>query len=207
MNDTANGKKRPRKYRSHGFYQAKRALKAFGSRTIDKRTRTGKALAQWRTELVEDLGGVENCSVQQLTLVDLVCRQKLLLDSIDAWLLTQNVVNKRYRTLIGVCKDRQQLADSLARYLSQLGMERRRKRTSLVDMLAREPEEKEVEEPEQITEAQEIPEPVIPDPVPPPVPPVPFEEPEEEEQEPEPPPEPEMWVTQMELEVYQINSF
>ena len=160
MNDTKKGKKRSRSYRSHGFYQAKRALKLFGSRIIDKRTLTGRALAHWRTELIEDLGGVENCSVQQLTLVDLVCRQKLLLDSIDAWLLTQNVVNKRYRTLIGVCKDRQQLADALARYLSQLGMERRRRRTSLVDMLAREPEGKEeVKEEEQTEEAPiEVPE-------------------------------------------------
>jgi len=151
MNDTKKGKKRSRSYRSHGFYQAKRALKLFGSRIIDKRTLTGRALARWRTELIEDLGGVENCSVQQLTLVDLVCRQKLLLDSIDAWLLTQNVVNKRYRTLIGVCKDRQQLADALARYLSQLGMERRRKRASLVDMLAKEPEGKEEVEEEDHT--------------------------------------------------------
>ncbi len=143
MNYTKNGKKRSRSYRSHGFYQAKRALKLFGSRIIDKRTLTGRALAQWRTELIEDLGGVENCSVQQLTLVDLVCRQKLLLDSIDAWLLTQDVVNKRRRALIAVCRERQQLADALARYLSQLGLNRKKRPTSLPDLIEQARKEKE----------------------------------------------------------------
>lgn len=55
-------------------------------------------------------------------------RQKLLLESVDAWLLVQpSLVNGRKRALLPVVRERQALADSLARYLTQLGLERRAK--------------------------------------------------------------------------------
>ena len=53
-----------------------------------------------------------------------------MLDSIDAWLLAQpSLVNKRKRALLPVVRERTQLADSLARHLSALGLERRAKPT------------------------------------------------------------------------------
>ena len=53
-----------------------------------------------------------------------------MLDSIDAWLLAQpSLVNKRKRALLPVVRERTQLADSLARHLSALGLERRGKPT------------------------------------------------------------------------------
>lgn len=53
-------------------------------------------------------------------------KTKLLLDSVDAWLLRQpSLVNARRRALLLVVLQRQQLADGLARYLSLLGLERR----------------------------------------------------------------------------------
>ena len=59
---------------------------------------------------------------------DLAVRTRLLLDSIDAWLLTQpSLVNQRKRALLPVVRERQALADALARYLAQLGLERRAK--------------------------------------------------------------------------------
>jgi len=52
----------------------------------------------------------------------------VLLDSIDAWLLTQpSLVNARKRALLPVVRERQALADALARYLGMLGLERRAK--------------------------------------------------------------------------------
>jgi hypothetical protein len=64
--------------------------------------------------------------MQQNALVDLTVKSKLLLDSIDAWLLTQpTLTNKRKRALWPVILQRQTLADGFARYLSQLGLERR----------------------------------------------------------------------------------
>jgi len=67
-------------------------------------------------------------SAQQLAIVDLAGKQKILLDSIDTWLFTQpSLVNSRKRSVIPVVLQRQALADSLVRYLAQLGLERRHK--------------------------------------------------------------------------------
>jgi hypothetical protein len=95
------------------------------------------ALKKWRRELVDDLGGPDNISVQQSTLIDLCVKTKLFIDSVDAWLLTQHsLINKRKRTLLPIVLQRQQLADGLARYLNQLGMERRHKLKTLSDILS-----------------------------------------------------------------------
>ena len=98
----------------------KGALSRRGNKAIDRRTMTGKALAKWRSDLIADLGG--NVSTQQSALIDLAVKSKLLLDSIDAWLLTQrSLVNARKKALLPVVRERTALADSLARYLSMLG--------------------------------------------------------------------------------------
>ena len=65
----------------------KRAVKELGSRAIDRRTRLGKALDEWRRELIADLGGPEQVSTQELAIVNLAVKTKLMLDSVDAWLL------------------------------------------------------------------------------------------------------------------------
>jgi hypothetical protein len=103
-------------------------VKELGGRGIDRRTTLGRALAGWRGDLIRDLGGPENISTQQAAVIDLAVRTKLMLDSIDAWLLTQpSLVNARKRSLLPVVRERQTLADALARYLGQLGLERRAK--------------------------------------------------------------------------------
>ncbi len=127
----------------HGYYSMKSAIRVLGKRTIDQRTTLGKALAKWRTDLIEDLGGRDAISTQMEALVDLAVKSKLILDSIDCWLLTQpSLVNARKRSLLPAVKERQQLADGLARYLTQLGLERKLKTQTLDDVLA-EPEEDE----------------------------------------------------------------
>jgi hypothetical protein len=97
----------------------------------------GKALAVWKLDLVNDLGGSDALSTQQRALVDVIVRQKLLLESVDAWLLVQpSLVSARKKALLPVVRERQGLADSLARYLAQLGLERRAKPVpSLADYL------------------------------------------------------------------------
>jgi hypothetical protein len=118
--------RRRRRYSKSGFYALKSTLRQLGPRTIDRRTSLGKHLAAWRAELVADLGGEGALSTQQRALVDVIVRQKLLLESVDAWLLVQpSLVNSRKRALLPVVRERQALADSLARYLTQLGLERR----------------------------------------------------------------------------------
>lgn len=110
----------------HRLSTMKRAVRELGDRAIDGRTSVAKALSQWRAELINDLGGREAISTQQAAIVDLATKTKLLLDSVDSWLLVQpSLVDKRRRAILPVVRERQQLADALARYMSTLGLERR----------------------------------------------------------------------------------
>jgi hypothetical protein len=132
MSSAATKQNGRRDYRKHGLTILKRAVNGLGNRVIDKRTATGKALAKWRMDLIRDLGS--DISTQQSALVDLAVKSKLLLDSIDTWLLVQpSLINARKRSLLPVVRERQTLADGLARYLAQLGLERRTKEVSLQD--------------------------------------------------------------------------
>lgn len=128
MIDAEPAKKSKREYRKHGFTTMKRAVRRMGARVIDKRTSLGKALLRWKAQLVTDLGGAEAISVQEHALIDLCVKSKLMLDSIDNWLLVQpSLINMRRKCLLPVVRERQALADGLSRYLGQLGLERRAK--------------------------------------------------------------------------------
>ncbi len=141
MMRTRSSKKVPRTYSKHGLTRLKVAVKDLGGRVIDGRTALGKSLARWRAGLLQDLGGSEVVSIQELAVVDLAVRTKLLLDSVDAWLLTQpSLVNARKRALLPVVLQRQQLADALARYMAQLGLKRRAKTLDLAQALRHAPE-------------------------------------------------------------------
>lgn len=114
---------------THGLTLLHPAVKEVGQRCVDPESEVGKALAAWRNELLADLGGVEAVSTQELSIVELAVRSKLMLDSIDAWLLAQPcLINRRKRTLLPVIPQRTQLADALARYLAALGLKRRAQR-------------------------------------------------------------------------------
>ena len=120
----------------HGLNPLKAAITKLGSRALDGRSALSYALKKWRRDLISDLGGDDAISTQQSALVDLAVKSKLLLDSVDAWLLTQDsLINKRKKSLMPVVLQRQQLADGLARYLGQLGLHRRVKTPSLADLL------------------------------------------------------------------------
>jgi hypothetical protein len=106
----------------------KRAVRELGDRALDGRTSIAKALAEWKAELIDDLGGRQAISTQQIAIIDLAVKTKLLLDSVDAWLLTRpSIIDKRRRAVLPIVRERQQLADALSRYLQVLGLERRSK--------------------------------------------------------------------------------
>jgi hypothetical protein len=138
MMNAEPSKKAKRYYTTHGLTTLKRAVRALGGRAIDRRTSLGRALEDWRHSLLSDLGGQDQTSAQQRQIVDLAVKTKLILDSIDTWLLRQpSLVNHRKRMVLPVVLQRQQLADALARYMTQLGLERRSKPVlSLSDYLA-----------------------------------------------------------------------
>src|SRR5437870_3364488 len=84
MQNAADGGQRQRRAaRAHGLYKLRNTVRELGGRVIDGRTSIGKALGQWRAELIADLGGTDSVSTQEKALVDLAVRSKLMLDSID----------------------------------------------------------------------------------------------------------------------------
>lgn len=111
---------------THGTKALKRAVRTLGIRTVDRRTTVGRALAAWRSELLADLGGIQTVSTQELALVEEAVKTKLILDSVDAWLLSQpSLINKRTRSVLPVVRDRQALVSTLRGLLGDLGLKRR----------------------------------------------------------------------------------
>ena len=116
----------PGRPQTHGTDTLKRAVKVLGKRYIDQRTIVGKALAAWRGELLADLGGIEAVSTQELALVEEAVKTKLMLDSIDAWLLQQkSLIVKKTRGVLPAVRDRQALVSTLRGLLGDLGLKRR----------------------------------------------------------------------------------
>ena len=137
---TAKSRTKPRKtYTMVGYWAAKRAVMRFGFHAIDGRSRVGRGLAVLRAELERDLGGAEALSRQQSILIDLAARTHFLLTGLDNYIFSmESPVNKRRRAVYPVLRERTQLADALARYLGQLGLERVPKSLpSLEEYLAR----------------------------------------------------------------------
>jgi hypothetical protein len=124
----------------HGMTVLRRTLDEVadrGRKVIDERTKLGKELMRWRGELVADLGGQEGLSTQQLALVDICMRTKLLLDSVDAWLLRQpSIIDKRKRQLFPVVQQCTALADALARHLGTLGIARAARQVPRLDTVS-----------------------------------------------------------------------
>jgi hypothetical protein len=76
--------------------------------------------------LIADLGGLEAVSTQELALVDEAVKTKLILDSVDAWLLSQpTLINKRARAVLPAVRDRNALVTTLRGLLTDLGLRRR----------------------------------------------------------------------------------
>ncbi len=75
-------------------------------------------------------------STQQDAIISFAIKTKLILDSVDVWLLQQaSLIDKRKRALLPAVRERQSLGDALARYLAMLGLERRHKVKTLGELL------------------------------------------------------------------------
>ncbi len=117
-----------RAYSRTGLNALKARVKVRGLHAIDRRTAAARALLAWRSELLADLGGEETVSAQQMALVDMAVRTRLYVDSLDVWIMEQeSLVNRKRKSVLPVLRERQQLVDSLARILGQLGLERKAK--------------------------------------------------------------------------------
>jgi hypothetical protein len=143
--DTLRENVRPRSYRSTGVYalQAKLAKVEDGQDWTEALgPQVGEALRVWRGDLIEALGGEAVVSPQQRAIVELCARTYLMVESVDAYVLSMpSLVNKSKRSLFPVVIERRHLAEALARYLSLLGLERRTKPVpSLRELLAATPQ-------------------------------------------------------------------
>ncbi len=123
MADDKNGGK-PRDYQRHGAHALERALEQLGAEGwVDKLGPVGEALREWRQALIDDLGG--DPSTAQLSIVDMICREHLILEHVDRWMLSNKaIVNKRNRRLFDIVLHRNRLADSLTKKLIALGLQR-----------------------------------------------------------------------------------
>jgi len=134
MKQAATAQKGRREYRKTGLFKLRRALIDLGSRAIDKRSSVGVALKRWRSELIADLGGEDSLSQQQLTLIEMAARSKIMLDSVDNWILGQpTLINARRKSLFYVVQQRQTIAEGLRSVLKDLGLKRVEKELSLQD--------------------------------------------------------------------------
>jgi hypothetical protein len=133
MIDAEPMKKPKRAYIRHGLT---RHLKA-RMRQLDGRSSLAQAVAQYRAELLSSLGGAENLSAMETTIVEMCSRDWLLIQHIDSFILQTGAFSKRRRAAYHITIQRMQIVDSLTRRLQALGLQRRAKPPiSLSDYLA-----------------------------------------------------------------------
>jgi len=123
--------KPPRDYRKHGLTRLLRNR----MRQLDGRSALSQSIAKYRAELLSSLGGSENLSAMELTILETCSRDWILLQSIDAYILQTGAFNKKRRQAYPLTVQRMQIADSLTRRLQALGLQRRAKQVSLSDYL------------------------------------------------------------------------
>jgi hypothetical protein len=119
----------------HGLTALKRVITKLGSRTIDHAidagTSLGRTLAAWRRDLTADLGGAEHVSTQQAAMIELAVRTRLMLDSVDTFIVTMpSLVNRRRSILFPIVAQRQSLARDLAHFLGSSAWSAGRRRPS-----------------------------------------------------------------------------
>ena len=126
------------RYQRHGLHTLQKAVQTLGKRALPSRsTALGRALHEWRVSLITDLGGPDAVSTQQLALIDLAVRTKLLADSVDGYVLSMSSpVNRQKRCLYPVVRERQALVGQLQSILRDLGLERKAQPFDLAAQLA-----------------------------------------------------------------------
>ena len=103
MNAMKSTEKRP--YQHSGLYAVHNALKAIGDQDnwIDSLGQVGVELRAWKAALIHDMGGDENISAMERSIIDLATKTFLMLQSVDKFLLEQSsLVNKSKRQLFPV---------------------------------------------------------------------------------------------------------
>jgi hypothetical protein len=84
-----HGGKRPGAGRSltHGLIAYRRSLARLGTTKLDQRTTVAIGVKRFMAEVVRDPGG--DPSAQQLAVLEVAARTKIMLDTVDGWLPRQ----------------------------------------------------------------------------------------------------------------------
>ncbi len=124
----------PRPYHRSGHDTLARALPHLMERVLDLSlsdetlSPVERAARDWRREVLDDLGGLAAVPATRLALLDAAVGTKIVLDSLDRYVfelaVNGGLVNRRNRRAFAIVADRMRVADSLARQLAALGMER-----------------------------------------------------------------------------------
>ena len=100
------------------------ALKARSLSELDGRSRAAKGLIAWKRELTASIGGQP--SAQEAMIIELCCRNRMILDSIDSWIFAQkSLLNRKRKTVLPIVRERQAIDAALAKHLQSLGLSRR----------------------------------------------------------------------------------
>ena len=123
-----------RPYTRSGLHVVSRALPHLTERVADASiaedalSPVERAARAWRRDVLADLGGLEVVSAARLALLDAVVGSVIVLHSLDAFLFQmaseQGLASRKYRRAFPIVADRMRVADSLARQLQVLGLER-----------------------------------------------------------------------------------
>lgn len=133
--------KPPKPRQLHGFTKALKGRYKADAAQLDGRSAASIAMSAYRANLVSSLGGKDNLSVQEITIVELCSRDWQIIQQIDAYLLTVGMFSKRKKAAWPLLATGLQVADSLARKLQSLGLHRRsRPVQSLSQLLSASPE-------------------------------------------------------------------
>ncbi len=132
MTATKPSRKKPRAYANHGVYKLKAGLKRMASGGLDRRRTLDRAVLEWESAVIADLGGPGNLTTLQRGILRALAWDRLFLDSAAVLLAEMSLVNKRDRRFYRVVLERSQLEDSFARRAAMLGLERKAKPVPLL---------------------------------------------------------------------------
>jgi hypothetical protein len=114
---------KPEQRRRHGRRALKAVVRLRGVNALDLRHAGAQALAVWRREMIDHLGGQDAVSVPQRLMVEKVISTELLIQDADLHLLAMRSTVTRQHRYVGLVRERQTLIDSQARLLSMLGLD------------------------------------------------------------------------------------
>ena len=87
-----------------------------------------QAARAWRDDVLSDLGGVTNISAARMALVNAALGSLIILASVDRYLFAlagaDGLTSRKHRRLFPVVEQRMRIADSLARQVQALGLDR-----------------------------------------------------------------------------------